>query len=592
MTPEDFAARTYDYIIVGGGTAGLALAARLTEDPTVTVGVIEAGGRHVDAPGVTIPGMAGSTLGNPSFDWAFMTIPQKHANNRPIYQPRGKGLGGSSMINFLGYHRASAREYDALEALGNTGWNWKELLKYFKKAIEPKHGADYGLSVPDTQMHGTSGPIVKAYSNHFDALHLPLIEALETLGVPKNPEPDNGHPVGTSTLFCSVDSRNATRSYAGNAYYEPSAGRLNLAVLTESIASRILFRQDATPLIATGVEFLNADKVYTVSANKEVILCAGAFQSPQLLELSGIGNKEVLGKHGIETLVDLPAVGENLQDHPYVYLIYEIDSKHETVDLVREPEWMAKQVELYKTREGFLSSAATAVSSFLPAKAFATEEQMRRWKETALKCVETAPKGLKKQLQLQLEWFHDPSSGEAELIPFPGFFAASGLQPMPQSRYSSMVCAVMHPLSRGSVHVSSKDPKAPPAIDPNYFSNPVDMEVLLATVKFALKLYETSPIKDSVIGRIAPTAKDCASDEALVEYIKNGCGCVYHPLGTASMLPREDGGVVDPELRVYGTANVRVVDASILPMELAAHIQATVYAVAEKAADIIKQNNK
>ncbi|KAI0724006.1 GMC oxidoreductase [Cerioporus squamosus] len=563
MTPEDFAARTYDYIIVGGGTAGLVLAARLTEDPTVTVGVIEAGERHVDVDGVNIPGMAGSTLGNPKFDWAFMSVPQRHANNRSIYQPRFGRILGTAQINLLGYHRASAREYDALEALGNPGWNWSKFLKYLKKSEttlspESKHGANYNLAIPDPQWHGDSGPIVKAYSTHLAALHVPFIEALEKLGVPRNPEPDDGNTVGTSTIFCSVDSRNTTRSYAGNAYYEPNAERMNLFVLPCSTASRIIFRQDARPLVATGVEFLSAEKVYTVSANKEVILCAGAFQSPQLLELSGIGSKDVLSKHGIETLVDLPSVGENLQDHPYIYMIYEINPKHETIDVVREPDVMAQQVERYKTREGFLTSAVAALSAFLPAKAFATEEQMQRWKEAVLKSEETAPQNLKKQLQLQLEWFQDPSSGEAELIPFPGFFVGSGLQPVLKSRYSSMVCAVMHPLSRGSVHISSKDPRAPPAIDPNYFSNPVDMEVLLATVKFTFKVYETSPIKDSVIRRIAPTTEDCASDETLIEYIKNGCGCVYHPLGTASMLPREDGGVVDPELRVYGTANVRV----------------------------------
>ncbi|TFK86053.1 GMC oxidoreductase [Polyporus arcularius HHB13444] len=607
MIPERFSSLTFDYIIIGGGTAGLVVASRLSEDPAVTVGVIEAGEWHASIDGVNVPGMAGSTLGDPQFDWAFMSVPQKHANDRLVYQPRlqsGKGLGGSSAINLLGFNRGSAHEYDAIEAFGNPGWNWEVFLKYFKKASSlmlqaphdsettlplPTHlGPEYKLEQPDPQWHGDSGPIVKAYSTHFATLHVPFIDALEKLGVPRNTEPNKGNNIGATTIYCSVDSRTATRSYAGNAYYEANAGRKNLVVLTNATVSRIIFNSGSTPLRATGVEFLNGDKKYVAATKGEVVLAAGAFQSPQILELSGIGNKDTLGKHGIETLIDLPSVGENLHDHPDIHVVYEIRPEYETVDIAREPELAAKQLELYKSQKGYLTSALAAVYAFLPTKAFATDEQMAKWKEMATHSVEEAPQGVKKQLETQLKWLFDPASAEGEIIPFPGLFLPSGVQPVPKTRYSSMLCAGMHPFSRGSVHISSADPRAPPAIDPNYFSNPLDLEILLALFKFALKLYDTDPIREAVVRRVAPTAEESSSDEALLEYIKNGSGCVYHPLGSASMLPREDGGVVDPALKVYGTANVRVVDASILPIQVAAHIQATVYAVAEKAADIIK----
>ncbi|KAI0332148.1 GMC oxidoreductase [Cubamyces sp. BRFM 1775] len=585
---EQFASTEFDYIIAGGGTAGLVLGARLSEDPSVVVGVIEAGDWDPKVDAINVPGLCGSILGNPKYDWAFMSVPQKHANDRPVFQPRGKALGGSSMLNLLGINRASSREYDAFEALGNPGWNWNEFLKYMKKSertlpVPAEDSSKYGLVAPNPQYHGDSGPIVKGYPTWFNPLHLDFLETLEKLGVPKNSEPDNGNNLGGVTTYVTVDSSNALRSYSASAYYEPNAGRKNLVILTNSTVTKINFRSGSSPLQAVGVEFINGNQRYNAVARKEVILAAGAFQTPQILELSGIGNKDILSKLGINTLVDLPSVGENLQDHVYVYSIHEIDPKYETIDDILEPEVVARQQELYKSRLGYLSTALASLFGFLPAKSFATPEQLSQWKEQALAMAEKAPAGLRKQLELQIQWFLNPESVEAELLPFPGFFRGSPLKPEPGARYSSMVSSLMHPLSRGSVHIASADPAAPPAIDPNYFSNPLDLEMLLAILKFTIdKAYKTSPFSDPVRKQVSPSPEECASDETLKEYIKNNCGCVYHPLGSASMLPREDGGVVDPQLKVYGTANVRVVDASVIPIQLSAHTQATVYAIAEK----------
>ncbi|KAI0636746.1 GMC oxidoreductase [Trametes polyzona] len=541
---EQFSSIKFDYIIVGGGTAGLVLAARLSEDPSTNVGVIEAGSWDPNVPAINVPGLCGSILGNPEYDWAFMSVPQKHANNRAVFQPRGKALGGSSMV--------------AIEALGNPGWNWDGFLKYFKKSettlpTAPDAAKAYGLASPDSQYHGDSGPIVKGYPTWFNPLHVPFLETLEKLGVPRNPDPDNGNNMGAVTSFVAVDSRTATRSYAANAYYEPNSSRKNLVVLTNATVSKINFRPGSSPLVATSVEFLHSGQKYIAAARKEVILAAGSFQTPQLLELSGIGNRELLNKRGVQTLVDLPS------DHVYVYSIHEIDPQYETVDFARDPEEAVRQQELYKSGKGYLTSALASLFGFVPAKTFATEDQLRDWKARALATVQDVPDGLKKQLELQIQWFLDPNSAEAELLPFPGFFLGSPVKPEPNTRYSSMVSTILHPLSRGSVHISSADPMAAPAIDPNYFSNPLDLEMLTALLKSTLKLYETSPFGDPVRKQVAPTPEVAASDDALKEYIKDNCGCVYHPLGTASMLPREDGGVVDPQLRVYGTANVRVV---------------------------------
>ncbi|KAI0630490.1 GMC oxidoreductase [Trametes polyzona] len=627
-TPEEFVSAPFDYVVVGGGTAGLVVANRLSEDPSVRVGVIEAGDWDPNVDAINIPGMSGALIGNPKYDWAFMSVPQRNANNRLVYQPRGKALGGSSMLNLLGFHRAPAAEYDAIEALGNPGWNWEEFLKYMKKSesakpFVPEFAQKYSFPNPDMKWHGTSGPLAKSYPVYFNPLHEAFVNTLEELGVPRNSQPSGGVNVGTGVSYASVDPVTATRSYSASAYYEPVAHRPNLVLITGALVSKVVFDKGTSPLVATGVEFIKDGKAYIAAARKEVILSAGSFQSPQLLELSGIGNKEILSKHGIETLIDLPSVGENLresdprtrsapsidvlqrwilsstsltaqklmrvyQDHIFVPTIFEIDSSYDTIDFAQDPEEAQKQRALYLQQKGYLASTLAALFGFLPSKVFSSEENRRKWNEIAAETLEQAPQGLRKQLEYQIKWFNDEASAEGELIPFPGFFLPTGLRPEPQKRYGSLICALMHPLSRGSVHISSSDPAAPPLIDPNYLSNPADLQVVLDILKFALKLWHTGEYGAAARKQVAPTAKDCESDEALAEYAKNSFSPVWHPLGTVAMLPKEDGGVVSPELKVYGTANLRVVDASVIPIQLSAHTQATVYGLAEKAADIIK----
>ncbi|PIL34201.1 hypothetical protein GSI_03912 [Ganoderma sinense ZZ0214-1] len=655
VTPEQFVSTTFDYVVVGGGTAGLVVAARLTEDPNVTVGVIEAGEWEPDLPNINIPGelsfdlglaytaqhtppkkrltarhhvgLSGSIIANPKYDWSFLTVPQKGANGRQIYHPRGKVVGGSSAMNILIYDRASAREYDAIEALGNPGWNWNEFLKYFKKAEttlppDPDVAAKHHLRDLDPRFHGDSGPLVKSYAAHYSigTLHDPLLETFKNLDVPINYDANDGNKLGFTSTFTTVDSRTATRTGSGKSYLEPNAERKNLVVLTGATVSRVTFLKGSSPLKATGVEFLRGEKTYHVAVAKEVLLAAGTFQTPQILELSGIGNKDILSKHAIETLIDNPLFqrcdgalvvvwkcSANIsQDHCWTYAIREIDPRHETFDGAQQPERVALAQELLcvlsaqeflpflsvicsLSKKGPLSSAPSVIFAFLNAKTFVSNGQVDQWKQEVQITASAVPKGLKKRFEKQIEWFANESSVEGELMLFAGFLPYAGIKPPSETaHYMTIVSTVMHPLSRGSVHIASADPTAPPAIDPNYLAHPQDLEMSLSLMKLALKVFETKPLANDVRELVAPSPKQAATDEGLIEHIKNSCSCVFHPVGTASMLPREDGGVVDPQLRVYGTANLRVVDASILPMQLSAHTQGTVYALAEKAADIIK----
>ncbi|KAB5596075.1 hypothetical protein CTheo_592 [Ceratobasidium theobromae] len=562
-SPQEFVEREFDYLVVGGGTAGLVVAARLSEDPAVRVGILEAGQYVPDEPNINVPGYFGRTIGNPAYDWGFLTVPQKDANGRMIYHPRG-----------------SEAEYDAIEALGNPGWNFKEFQRYFSKsetvhALPDETARTYGAQV--IAPAGTHGPIARSFPGWFSDLHLPLFGAYKELGVDVNVDPNGGDNMGITTISCAITPGKSTRSYSVTGYWEPYADRENLVLVTGARATRVLLDKQSDLIVATGVEFVHGPEgeeiEYIAKARREVVLSGGTFQSPQLLELSGIGQRRILESVGVPVQLELGGVGENLQDHIYVPTTYEVTPDHKTLDILHEPEIHAREWEKFETKGEGMYAATHSAFSFLPLDTFAEADEARRVREALEDEASRYPSNGEKKLHgLLKEWMAPGANAQAqaEIIHYPGFFPDPSTQPTPGHRYQSFLAALMHPASRGSSHIMTNDALAKPAIDPKYMSAPADVELLAAAVRFIARLSKAGPMGPRVLGETMGVQN---TTDDVNEYVKNKFETVYHPIGTCSMLPREDGGVVDSHLKVYGTANLRVVDASIIPIHLSCHIQ-------------------
>ena len=362
LTAAAFAATNFDYLIVGGGTAGLTLATRLSEVQHLSIGVIEAGGDRTEDPNVLTPGLALSTFNNPLYDWAFETTPQTHGNGRVIGHPRGKQLGGSSAINYFYWTHASQLDIDDWGKLGNDGWSWNELAPYFTKsetynAPTPDISNQVDTSFINPSDHGTSGPVQDSFPPFFDNFYKSWEPTCKKLGLGPTGDPRGGLAIGAYSTLVSQAPGKASRSYSANAYWKPNSSRPNLHIVTNAQATKIVFESGKKPLRATGVEYIAGGQNYTAHAKREVILSAGAFQSPQLLELSGIGKASLLKKNGIDVLHDNPNVGENLQDHLLVSLSYEAAPGEGTFESFRNASVAAAAGELYaKNHTGPLAS--------------------------------------------------------------------------------------------------------------------------------------------------------------------------------------------------------------------------------------------
>ncbi|KAI0031875.1 GMC oxidoreductase [Vararia minispora EC-137] len=585
-TIDDVSGKTFDYVIVGGGTAGLVLAGRLSEDPDRTVLVLEAGGAHLDDPNITMPASYAKVFGDPEYDWGFTTVPQEHADGVVYGWQRGKGLGGSSAINFYVWNLPPKADIDAWEALGNPGWNWKNFIKYAKKSetfLPPPSAAveQEGLTY-DKVYHGTQGPLGLGYCNMRTGWEQAVTGALQKHGFKQSHDHQAGDTTGTNYTTSTVDPRTNQRAFS-QAYLSP---RPNLTVLTNAPATQITAfpASNTGAFVASGVRFVVEGKEHWTGAAREVVLSAGAIKSPQILELSGIGSAPHLASLGVEPKVDLPAVGENAQEHMFCGVSWELKEpeKFNTLDPLRDPKRLEAELQKYAQGDGLFTLGIVGIHM---APLAAVSPRASEILATAPAPASASAPGLAEQ-RVQQHKRVDERSADLEIISFPGFLSYPN-PPEEGKKYLTLLAAINHPWSRGTIHAGSRDALAQPVIDPHYFEEGADLQTFIEHVKFVRRLGAEEPLASLLAKELNP-GPAIASDAEVAAWLKKHLSTTFHTAGTTAMLPRARGGVVDPSLKVYGTQNVRVVDLGVVPLHIAAHTQAAVFAIAEQAADIIK----
>jgi choline dehydrogenase-like flavoprotein len=528
----------FDYVIVGGGSAGCALAGRLSEDPGTTVCVLEAGGADhsvfVRAPLGIIVMVPWGVMNS----WHYFTTPQKGFNGRKGFQPRGKVLGGSSSINAMVYTRCNRNDYDGWAAQGNPGWSYADLLPLFKRA-ENSH------CFSNNEYHGNSGPLHVSYLRSPSPANEAFRAACVEKGIPLNPDYNGASQFGISPT--QATQYNGERWNAARAYLHANADRKNLTVLNGCHTRKVLFEGKT----AIGVELRRDGQVHQIRARKEVILSAGAFGSPQLLMLSGIGPKAHLQQHGIAVVHDLPGVGQNLQDHVTSNLIYRTPRWKDTVGISVRGAWeIIKAIfQWRKERKGWITTCVSESNGF----------------------VSTCG---------------NPDHPDIQLAFLPSIVDEHTRKTHLGHGYT-LHTTLMRPKSRGSVTLQSADPNQPPAIDPGFFTHPDDMAVAIKGARMGFEILEAKAMAPYRGKRLHPF--DVNDDKAMEAFLRATCDTEYHPVGTCKMGPDTDPmAVVDAQLRVKGVQGLRVVDASIMPALTTGNTNAPSMVIGEKAADLIR----
>ena len=532
--PDD--ADTYDFIVAGAGSAGCAIAGRLSESGRYRVLLLEAGPRDRN-PWIHIPLGYTRIFTDPRVNWMFESEPVAELDNRTLYQPRGKVLGGTSSLNGTVYMRGVPGDYDEWRQRGCEGWDWESVLPYFKRAEDQERGAD--------ELHGVGGPLkVSNIPSEFPLARAMLAAAVEA-GIPANPDFNGPRQEGAG--YFQFTARNRRRWSSARAYLHPARGRRNLVIETGAHATRVLIENRR----ATGVEYRTAAGLRSARARGEVVVSGGAFGSPHLLQLSGLGAAEALQELGIPVLRDMPAVGANLQDHFNTYIAYRCARAVTLNDLANSlPRRVLAAGQYALFRSGPLTTTGIHVGAFIR-----SDQRLER-----------------PDLQINMSAW-----STAERV-------RSGIRPHPFSGFT-LSPVHLHPEGRGHVRLKSPDPFAPPAIQFRFLVSEYDVRAILHGMRVCRTIAEQRSLAPYAAGEIMP-GETVTSDEALLADVRTRAVANYHPVGTCRMGHGTDC-VVDPRLRVHGVERLRVADASIMPSIPGGNTNAPSIMIGEKAADMI-----
>jgi choline dehydrogenase len=530
----------FDYIIVGAGSAGCVIASRLSENPQVNVLLLEAGPRDTNL-WLKVPSGLSRVFTDPVVNWCYQTQPEPHLNDRSIFWPKGKTLGGSSAINGLAYVRGNPIDYDGWSQDGNAGWNWEEVLPYFLRSecnanlTDANHGNEGEMGVSDASFRHPSSEA--------------FVSSAMSTGIKHNPDFNGIDQEGVGYLQFTM--KEGVRESTATSFLKPVLNRPNLKIETLACSESLLFEARK----CVGVRY-SRDGIRTeVKANAEVIVCAGSVASPQLLMLSGIGPGNELQELGIPLVFDSPGVGKNLQDHLYIHYLAETTRPYSLNHKIRGLGVIPHAIQYFLTHTGILTMAASQACAF----------------------VKGLPGATRPDLQINFR--------PVSTIINPG-------GPIVADRKPGLTASVCHlqPRSRGEIKLSSTDPLARPAIHANYFEDPVDQQAMVAGLRWIRRIFSSQPMADIVVNETAPGV-DLKTAEELIEFVRGNAQSMYHPVGTCKM-GQDSMAVVDENLKVRGIDGLRVADASIMPTITSGNTNAPVIMIGEKVADMIQQEGK